>query len=265
MAMQKRLAFLIVATSVFALPLAAQAQHKSPLADAPAIRKRLELRSTRLELGVGGATTIGQDFYHTAFVNVKLGFHVTDWFSIAAFGGFAVANLDTGFKDNVIGSLDASSTTRAPTRDEATASLNKIQQMLGAQLEFTPFTGKYSLFGALFAHYDFYAFVGPGFLNYAATNQSLAPSCTGTATTTGPCSVTGLKIGLNAGIGAHSFINQFLALNFELRDIIAQNNAAGRDVNGDQRVDNNDLTYGNTFVASLNIVLYFPTTADISN
>jgi hypothetical protein len=42
--MQKRLAFLVVALSVFALPLAAQAQHKSPLADAPAIRKRLELR-----------------------------------------------------------------------------------------------------------------------------------------------------------------------------------------------------------------------------
>lgn len=262
--MQKRLAFLIVAISVFALPLAAQAQHKSPLADAPAIRKRLELRSTRLELGVGGATTIGQDFYHTAFVNVKVGFHVTDWFSIAAFGGFAVANLDTGFKDNVVGSLDPASTTRAPTRAEANASMNKIQQMLGAQLEFTPFTGKYSLFGKLFAHYDFYAFVGPGFLNYAATDQSLAPTC-GNNGTSAACAVTGYKIGLNAGVGAHSFINQFLALNFELRDIIAQNNAAGRDVNGDQRVDNNDLTYGNTFVASLNLVLYFPTTADISN
>jgi len=36
-------------------------------------------------------------------------------------------------------------------------------------------------------------------------------------------------------------------------------------VNGDRRVDNNDLTYGNTFIAALNLVLYFPTTADISN
>ena len=271
--MQKRLAFLIVAISVFALQLAAQAQHKSPLADAPAIRKRLELRSTRLELGVGGATTIGQDFYHTAFVDVKVGFHITDWLSIAAFGGFAVANLDTGFKDSVVGSLDTTQPaqpTRAPTRDEATGSMNKIQQMLGAQLEVTPFTGKYSLFGKLFAHYDFYAFLGPGFLNYAATTASV-PSCTANGTVAAPpaqpasCAVTGLKLGVNAGVGAHSFINQFLALNFELRDIIAPNNAAGRDVNGDRRVDNNDLSYGNTFVASLNLVLYFPTTADISN
>ena len=101
---ENRLAFL-VALSVCAFPLAAQAQHKSPLADAPAIRKRLELRSTRFELGVGGATTINQDFYHSVFINVKLGFHITDWLSLAVFGGFAVANIDTGFQDSVVGSL----------------------------------------------------------------------------------------------------------------------------------------------------------------
>ena len=38
-------------------------------------------------------------------INVKLGFHITDWLSLAGFGGFAVANLDTGFKDSVVGSL----------------------------------------------------------------------------------------------------------------------------------------------------------------
>jgi outer membrane beta-barrel protein len=271
MAMQKRLAFLFVAISVVALPLAAQAQHKSPLADAPAIRKRLELRSTRFELGVGGATTIGQDFYHSVFVNAKLGFHITDWLSLAAFGGFAVANLDTGFKDSVVGSLPPNGDgTRAPAQGVATGTMNKIQQMAGAELEVTPFTGKYSLFGKLFAHYDFYAFLGVGFLNYAATTSS-EPKCPDTGMVAAPpaqpapCAVTGLKLGPTAGVGIHSFINQFLALNFELRDIISPNNAAGRDVNGDRRVDNNDLTYGNTIVAALNLVLYFPTTADISN
>jgi hypothetical protein len=63
----------------------------------------------------------------------------------------------------------------------------------------------------------------------------------------------------------HSFINQFVALNFELRDVFAPNNASGRDVNGDMRVDNNDLGWGSTYIASLNIALYLPSTADISN
>jgi outer membrane beta-barrel protein len=268
--MQKRLAFL-VAISICALPLVAQAQHKSPLADAPAIRKRLELRSTRLELGAGAGSTINQDFYHSVFINVKVGFHITDWLSIAGVGGFALANLDTGFKSGIVDSLDSTTTTRAPTNLQAAGSMNKISQMLGAQIEVTPFTGKYSLFGKIFAHYDFYAFVGPGALNYTATNASVAPACgdngafAAPPATPPPCSVTGFKVGVNTGIGVHSFINQFLALNFELRDIVAPNNAAGRDVNGDRRVDNNDLTWGSTFIASLNLVLYLPTVADISN
>jgi len=89
------LAGIVVCAGVLATPLAAHAQRKSPLADAPAIRKRVELRSTRFELGAGASTTIGQDFYHSVFVNAKLGFHITDWLSLSAFGGFALANIAT--------------------------------------------------------------------------------------------------------------------------------------------------------------------------
>lgn len=262
--MQKRLA-LLVAISISALPLVAHAQRKSPLADAPAIRKRLELRSGRLELGAGAGTTIGQDFYHSVFVNVKLGFHFTDWLSISGVAGFALANIDTGFKNSIITTLDPNDipNNRAPSMTAANATMNQIKQLLAAQIEATPFTGKYSMFGKLFAHYDFYAFVGPGFLNYAATTTG-TPSC-GDNGTAAPCAVTGLKLGANFGVGVHSFINQFLALNFELRDVFAPNNAAGRDVNGDMKVDNGDLGWGSTYIATLNIALYLPSTADISN
>jgi outer membrane beta-barrel protein len=268
MAMQKRLAFLI-AVSICALPLAAQAQRKSPLADAPAIRKRFELRSSRLEVGAGAGTTLGQDFYHSVLIDVKLGFHVTDWLSIAAVGGFTLANIDTGFKNSVISSLDASSMTRAPGQNEALGSMNKLTQMLGAQLELTPFTGKYSMFGKLFAHYDFYAFVGPGALNYTASDPACPdramPTASGPGSRPTPCATTGLKIGVNTGVGIHSFINHFVALNFELRDVVAPNNAAGRDVNGDGKIDNGDLSWGSTFIATLNVVLYLPSSPDISN
>ncbi|HET6146856.1 MAG TPA: outer membrane beta-barrel domain-containing protein [Polyangia bacterium] len=262
--MQKRLA-LLVAISISALPLVAQAQRKSPLADAPAIRKRLELRSGRLEVGAGAGTTVGQDFYHSVLINAKLGFHFTDWFSISAVAGFAAANLDTGFKSNVIASLDpdAIPNNRAPSKAAANSTMNKIKFMLGGQLEATPFTGKYSLFGKLFAHYDFYAFVGAAALNYEATTSG-TPSCGASGSEAG-CAVTGLKLGPTFGVGVHSFINQFLALNLELRDIFAQNNAAGRDVNGDMRVDNNDLGWGSTYIATLNLAFYLPSTADISN
>ena len=63
---------LLVALATVSLPLAAQAQRVSPLRDAPAIRKRFELRSSRLEVGAGAGTTINQDFYHTVLFNARL-------------------------------------------------------------------------------------------------------------------------------------------------------------------------------------------------
>src|SRR6516225_1140691 len=96
---QRRFALIaasFAAAVVTAAPLAAHAQRKSPLEDAPAIRKRVELRETRFEGGVGFGSTLNQDFFHTMLVDLKLGFHLNDWLSIAGVAGFGVANLNTG-------------------------------------------------------------------------------------------------------------------------------------------------------------------------
>jgi len=273
---RKRFA-LLVALAMTAVPLAAQAQRKSPLADAPAIRKRYELRSTRFEVGAGFGTTLNQDFYHTLFFNVKLGFHLTDWLSIAGFGGFAVANVATTFQNDLVSSLFADRAMipqpNEPTKNEAVSSMQKIKYMLGAQLEFTPFTGKYSLAGKLFASYDFYAFVGPGLINVAPTDATIT-SCDqivslGKSPSGGPlgpfyCGVTGSKVAANFGFGLHSYFNEWAALNLELRDMMAQLNPSGRDNNGDGVANSNDLTWSHTFMLTANIVFYLPSTASIS-
>lgn len=257
---------LLIGLSVTLLPLAAQAQRKSPLADAPAIRKRLELRESRLEFGAGFGSTVNQDFYHTAFASVKLGFHINDWLSISGFADFAVANISTGFRDRVLESLanpqGLPTPARQPSDGTAAAAMSQINQMFGGQLEFTPFTGKYSLFGKVFAHYDFYAFLGLGAINVSPTNGAVVP-CTG-ATQFGSCPVSGVKFGPQGGLGLHSFFNQWLALNVELRDIVAQLNPAGRDVNGDGIANSSDLTFSSTFSVLASLVVYLPTVADVS-
>src|SRR3954463_12561009 len=106
MLLNKQRFALLVALATVSLPLAAQAQRKSPLADAPAIRKRFELRQTRFEIGAGAGSTINQDYYHTVLVNVRLSFHITDWLSLTVFGDFGVAQVGTGFENKVITSLD---------------------------------------------------------------------------------------------------------------------------------------------------------------
>jgi outer membrane beta-barrel protein len=272
-----RLSGLLVALAMTAVPLAAQAQRKSPLADAPAIRKRYELRATRLELGAGLGTTLNQDFYHTMFLNLKVGFHITDWLSLSAFGGFAVANIATTFQNDLVSSLhptDMGQPINEPLRTQATASMQKISSILGAQLEFTPFTGKYSLAGKLFANYDFYAFGGPGLINVAPTDASSLTDCgsimqlppTASGGPGGPfsCKVSGAKFGANFGVGLHSYFNEWMALNVELRDILAQLNPSGRDNNGDGVANANDLTWSHTFMVTANIVFYLPSTASIS-
>ncbi len=176
----QRFAALLIAAAVTAVPLAAQAQRKSPLADAPAIRKRYELRASRLEVGAGLGTTINQDFFHSIFVNAKLGFHFTDWLALSVFGDFAVANVETTFQSNLVNSLSTASNQPGhppsePTKAEAQASMQTIKGIYGAQFEASFFTGKYSLFGKLFANYDFEILAGAALINVAPKSAGVSP------------------------------------------------------------------------------------------
>jgi outer membrane beta-barrel protein len=246
---------------VAAAPLAAHAQRKSPLEDAPAIRKRVELRETRFEIGPSFSSTVTQDFYHTVLGGARLAFHLNDWLSIAAFGGWAITNTSTGFQERVVGALPMSadpSQPQTPTKSVATASMQKIKGLAGAQLEFAPFTGKWSLAGKLYAHYDFYVFGGGGVMNVEPTDAS---GCSGM---TSYCGASGWKPGGQAGVGLHTFFNQWLALNLEVRDFVSRLNPSGRDVNGDGVANADDASWTSTFLVSANIMFFLPSTAAIS-
>lgn len=262
--MTKRLALFIAAAPALAavtLPAArAEAQErKSPLADAPAIRHRVELRDKRFELGAGISTTLGQDFYHAVLVGGRIGFHLTDWLSIAGTAGYNVTpDFATAFHDKVTGALpDARGEDRTPSRTEALDGMNRINTVFGGQLEIVPFTGKFALFSKLFMNYDFYFFGGPGFINFKADGACAAGGST--------CPVTGMKIGGNFGAGMHAYGNDWFAINLELRDILVRNNPAGRDATGDGVVDDSDLSWDSNYMFSLNLMLFLPTTASISD
>jgi len=272
---------LLIALAVTAVPLAAQAQRKSPLADAPAIRKRYELRATRLEVGAGFGSTINQDYYHTLFFNAKLGFHLTDWLAVSAFGSFAVANVATTFQSDLVNSLNSTrmdappvnQPVSEPTRQQALDSMQKINNILGAQLEFTPFTGKYSFAGVLFANYDFYIFGGAGVISVSPTTsdtnalapcQSTNPNDPKTSTAAYSCAVSGSKFGGTFGLGLHSYFNHWMALNVELRDFLAQLNPSGRDTNADLHATTDDLTWTHTLSVAANLVFYLPASPSIS-
>lgn len=270
--MLKRIALPLLFALSFALPSVAHAQRRSPLADAPAIRKRVELRETRLELGAGFGSTINNTFFHGLMASVRGGFHVTDFLSISGTAAFDVSSLSTGFHDALLDTLPAQQVQRpmpdfrAPSDSIADGTINKQKLLLAGQLELTPFTGKYSVFGALFAHYDFYLFGGVAGSNLAAAkpNGTAPPTC-GSGTGASGCVVTGTKVGGTFGAGLHSFFNDFIALNVELRDVLFKDNPAGRDVNGDMSANNGDLTWTHHYMATLGLTIYLPASAPVSN
>ena len=72
------------------------------------------------------------------------------------------------------------------------------------------------------------------------------------------------KIGANFGLGLHSYFNHWLALNVELRDILAKLNPSGRDTNGDLMATTADLGWTHTFTLAANLVFYLPATPGVS-
>jgi len=78
------------------------------------------------------------------------------------------------------------------------------------------------------------------------------------------CGVSGFKPGPTFGVGFHTYFGQAVALNVELRDMMAQLNPSGRDVNGDGQADNSDLSWTHTWVLGGNLVVYLPFTANVS-
>jgi outer membrane beta-barrel protein len=264
-AMRKVIALLL--GGIVCLPSVAEAakERKSPLTDAPVIRRRLELRDKRFEVGVGAGVTIGQDFYNALLLNLKLSYHFNDWISLAAMGGFNVTpGWKSSFSQDVSGALPVDHnqpSLKSPYADDALATMNHIGWMVLGQLEFIPLSGKIAILSSLFSYFDFYVLGGAGLVNLAVT-ESQPGTCGGS-----PPRCEGFKASelmFTGGVGAHAFVSRWGALNLELHDFIYKNNASGRDVNGDGVTDSRDLKWTNNWIFSLNFQVFVPFKAKIS-
>jgi outer membrane beta-barrel protein len=268
-AMRKLIALFVGA--IVCLPTVARAEkeRKSPLTDAPVIRRRLELRDKRFELGVGAGVSIGQDFYNALMLMPKLAYHFNDWLSLAAIGGFNVTpGWKSSFNSDVGGALipDHSKTSiKSPYADDAVATMNHIGYLVAGQVEFIPLSGKIALLSSLFSYFDLYILAGGGIVNLAA-KDAMPGNCVNAADANNPIckAYTATELTINAGVGAHAFVSRWAALNLELHDFVYKNNASGRDVNGDGVTNTADLEWTNNWVFNLNVQFFLPYKAKIS-
>jgi outer membrane beta-barrel protein len=261
---------------IICLPTVARAEkeRKSPLTNAPVIRRRFELRDKRFEFGVGAGVTIGQDFYNALMVMPKLAFHFNDWLSLAVMGGYNVLpDWRSSFNDDIYNALGDQEGTKSPAKKDARDTMNHIAWAGFGQVEFIPLSGKIAILSSIFSNFDFYILGGGGVVNLAVKNPQPA-SCQRTDTSKPPVckAVTGNKIAVNVGAGAHAFLGRWAALNLEIHDLIYQNNASGRTISSSpDAVDNKavtdpnaDIEWTNNYFFSLNVQFFLPTKVRIS-
>jgi outer membrane beta-barrel protein len=256
--MKRNALHLVLALSGSALLAgSARADRRNPLEGQPAIRHRVELRTLRFEVTPFVGFTMLQDFNNTVFGGVKLQYHLNDWFSIGGlFGGGAA--IGTGLKDQILTTLPDMGSASVPSKTCAEAAMNKIVWYAAGQGEFTPFAGKFSLFSKSFFNYDFYVDGGVGFIGLQNDSGKLS----GCGDQFGKND--GMKIGPSGAVGVHMFFNKFIALNLEYRGIVAKDNSAGRDTNGDKVLNDDDQKLGLKSFVTLGVAFFLPTTAEIS-
>jgi outer membrane beta-barrel protein len=272
--MRKVIALLL--GGIVCLPAVARAEkeRKSPLTDAPAIRKRLELRDKRFEFGIGAGVSVGQDFYNALFIMPRLAFHITDWIALGVVGGYNVTpGWKSSFNSDIYGSLsvpgspDNPAAGKSPSAADANATMNHIQYMAVGQVEFLPLSGKIALFSAIFSYFDFYVFGGAGVVNLADSNAQPGACIQGpkfSAQTPACQAFKATELAGNAGLGVHAYLNNYTAIDLEIRDLIYKNNASGRDVNGDSFTDSRDSEWTSNWIFGLNLQFFAPFKAKIN-
>lgn len=277
----RTLSFLLVGL-VLCAAQPALAQRTNPLDGQPEVRKRLLLRDSRIELAPQIGFALNRDFYHTILYGAKVEYHINDWISVGANVGAGYGtNIRTGLADNILGQLPSdynSSTAQqlVPSQNMAKNPMLKLDMLIGAQANITPFFGKMALFSKLFFNYDFYAFLGFG----AAMYSDNCGACTYTdrfgQTYNYSNPTAGFKPGLTFGAGFHFWFNNWVALNAEIRDTAVANvNLAGRDINWDPQtgpdgtllppaVTSKDKQWDHILTVILGASFYLPTTVQTS-
>ena len=184
------------------------------------------------------------------------------------FGDFGVAQIATGFEGKVVNSLadhPMTNVQREPSKAGAQAGLQQISSILGAQLEWTPFTGKYSLFGKLFSAYDFYLVLpGVAFMNVKPGGSSGAHLRPGRARRT-------RRIRTNTSAPSREPRSAARSASASTRSSARRSPSASSSPTSSRSSirraatstatsspNNDDLSWTNTFLLTANLTVYFP-------
>jgi outer membrane beta-barrel protein len=244
-----------------------------PIEDQVAIRHRYELRSGRFEVGPSFAFTLNRAFMNAFLIGLRAQYHINDYLSVGTEWNFGI-----NFRTPLTNELDDTyknepNETPNPQGlfDENVKRLSRIDLIGDVRLNFTPFSGKMGIFSALFIGYDFYVFAGMAFGKTSNDTEIAEVDETNEA----------FNVGFAWGLGLHVYVNNWISVGLEFKDLMFADNETGQDVtrgreqneqdsctatNGAEcrLVNGDDRRFLNHFFFGLNVTFFFPMQPEIA-
>ncbi len=269
---------LMICTCTISTEVYAQ-KRKSILDGQPSVRRRVLFLPNRFEVTPHLGATYLQDFKHSLLVGVRLDYHALEWLSFGAFFDYAVVNLDTGLTKEIVSTLPSTLNSNtlvdpSPSKEVMEDALDSLMFKAGVYVAYTPWFGKLSLFGKLFAKFDMHILAGAGFVmlkkgefnpnNFSSDCSDRTKLCFSRVDDNG-----GLKIGPLFGFGLRFWAMKWLAVSMTFHSIVIKRNSAGFDRTGDTDpnhpnvlvIDKSDDSWENLMSFTVGVSFFFPMNA----
>lgn len=226
----------------------AYAERKNPLDGQPAVRRKVEFLKARFEITPRVGMTYLQDFKHSLLIGLAAEYHITSWLSFGFFFDYAAHSFATDLTKEIERTLPdelnrSTTVDPSPSKEIMRKALDTMTFQAGVFVAYSPWFGKLSLFGKVFASFDFYLMGGAGFAMFQA-GKLLEDGCNGDIDRTGTCETSilyidrrvdngGFKVGPLVGFGVRFQLLQWLALHVSFNAMFIKRNSAGFDRTGD--------------------------------
>lgn len=204
----------------------------------------LFLKTGRVEVSPAASVSVRDAFFTKFGFGGSLTYHFTETLALGARVAYAIDTISSSAQICTVDPADRSRTCRSPTYAELDGvAPGQITLLGGVDFQWAPIYGKLSVVAEQFLHFDIYAILGGSAVMYRGPPESVGAS-----------PLVRLAPALNAGAGMRFFLNRWITVRGELRDLVYSETIVVDPVNGNVNSLRNQLVF------ELGVSLFFPPT-----
>lgn len=168
------------------------------------------LKEGRFEISPAATVSIRDAFFTKYAVGGSLAYHLTETLAINGRASYVLPVVAGAAQICINDAGQGTVGCRPPTAQQLDGKAQgQLSLLAGIDVQWAPIYGKMSLASEYFAHFDLYGILGASMVQY----KGFVPGAT-----TGSLAYT--TPGANFGLGMRVFVNRFVALRGELRDLV---------------------------------------------